>query len=296
MLRKRWRVGSTAIQTRGPYPDSPQPQNRIHGLPSGHGAHLAGLRAGASLRAAGGLCLGHGRAGTGARAATADRSCCRPRAHAAVRAERSAGMARGRAMTGAEMVPNAIMVPHGSAIMVSWNESDVQNAMPSWPWLEGCTAASRSPVSQSSVAVPGSGSRRGPSRGRRSACPGGLGIAAAPRRSSMVNLAKNATSWIVYSISDPRTGLSFYVGLTSNLKQRRLQHKSDAYLPSYHRINEIIASGMQPIFVVVAEHVDQHNALEHEHKLIMTMPWLLNRGATHRKHKRSTGVYQRDDY
>ena len=98
----------------------------------------------------------------------------------------------------------------------------------------------------------------------------------------MANLGKNATSWIVYSINDPRDGIPFYIGLTSNLRKRKHQHGTDGALPTWRRVREIIADGKRPIFVVLAEHVDQNTALEHEHELILTMPGLVNRRSTHR--------------
>lgn len=67
--------------------------------------------------------------------------------------------------------------------------------------------------------------------------------------------------YIVYSITDPRDGHVFYIGVTNNLARRVTQHlATEPGKPSAKRIRELLQSDIVPTFSVLAKHATFQDA------------------------------------
>jgi predicted GIY-YIG superfamily endonuclease len=83
----------------------------------------------------------------------------------------------------------------------------------------------------------------------------------------------------VYVIVDPRNRKPFYVGITKYLWYRFDQHRTDSGSAAWPRVNELLAAGYSPVRIHKPYRLcaDRNEALRLEHRLINSIPGLLNR-------------------
>lgn len=82
----------------------------------------------------------------------------------------------------------------------------------------------------------------------------------------------------VYGLVDPRDGKVFYVGITANrLSYRVYCHSHDPISAAWPRIQELKKLSLELGVHILAEYPSRDQAWEHEHRLIHTLPGLVNR-------------------
>ena len=86
----------------------------------------------------------------------------------------------------------------------------------------------------------------------------------------------------VYGLVDPRwcppEGLIFYVGITISPGYRLYTHRHDPCSVAWQRIREIeVLSGYETEMNILAEFANRQDAFDLEHRLICTLPNLVNR-------------------
>lgn len=70
-----------------------------------------------------------------------------------------------------------------------------------------------------------------------------------------------SSSYVVYTIADPRDGAIFYIGVTNNLARRVTRHLAvEPGKPTAKRIRELLASDFVPTFSVAARHASFQEA------------------------------------
>lgn len=87
----------------------------------------------------------------------------------------------------------------------------------------------------------------------------------------------------VYKLIDPRDNVIFYVGITARPKIRFQSHRNDRLSAAWPRIREIQNCGHECRMEIISEFSDRNSALEHEHKLISSLPELLNKDRHRRR-------------
>jgi len=84
-------------------------------------------------------------------------------------------------------------------------------------------------------------------------------------------LSKESQKFYVYTLIDPFTREPMYVGITSNIKDRKSRHyrnRNCRDIPVFNWITTLHAAGTRPIFNVVAEYNDYKTAASMERTLI----------------------------
>jgi predicted GIY-YIG superfamily endonuclease len=81
-----------------------------------------------------------------------------------------------------------------------------------------------------------------------------------------------------YGLIDPRYREVFYIGFSSNVKQRVMHHGSDSAISSYDRCREIRAAGLRPDYVVFGLFATAHEAKRLERALVHSLNGLVNKG------------------
>jgi hypothetical protein len=98
--------------------------------------------------------------------------------------------------------------------------------------------------------------------------------------------------WHLYELVDPRDGVVFYVGLTSQPSTRLKAHGHNRGGVCYARCREISAAGLAPIMNLLSEHTDKQGGLIEEANQIRSRANLINRAKPKPPSKR--GAYCRD--
>jgi predicted GIY-YIG superfamily endonuclease len=83
--------------------------------------------------------------------------------------------------------------------------------------------------------------------------------------------------WYVYLITDPTTQRALYVGMTSNMENRRVVHTSSNSGPIRRYMDALGKLKYNSQIMVVAYFDDKEAAAESERRLIAAIPNLLNK-------------------
>ena len=86
-----------------------------------------------------------------------------------------------------------------------------------------------------------------------------------------------ARIWSLYALIDPRTDRVFYVGITTNPRDRVAGHRHDPASAAYYRVKDVHAAGLKCRMKIIRVYLDKHEALDHENRLIALHPGLLNK-------------------
>jgi len=82
--------------------------------------------------------------------------------------------------------------------------------------------------------------------------------------------------YTVYGLSDPRDEAIFYVGITTNLRDRVSSHSNDRASAAFPRCRDIIESGNAVCWKILGQSDDKIEAKRVERDAILNLPGLAN--------------------
>ena len=96
-------------------------------------------------------------------------------------------------------------------------------------------------------------------------------------------------NWYVYGLIDPRDFSVFYIGISTNVKNRLANHHSDCASSAWHKCKEIKEAGLKAAHCVFAILPDKLSAKLLERALVKALPVLEN--SRNPKGMASEGLY-----
>ena len=87
--------------------------------------------------------------------------------------------------------------------------------------------------------------------------------------------------WTVYGLIDPREGSVFYIGVTTNLRNRISGHMTDPASSAYHVCCVIKSEGRSVDYCVFGKFIRKLPAKILEGRLILALPNLVNKTSFH---------------
>lgn len=79
----------------------------------------------------------------------------------------------------------------------------------------------------------------------------------------------NADCWYVYALTDPRDGISFYIGLTATPERRLGQHHSDWGSGARRKCEDLKRAGLRARLDIIATFTDRERAKDYERRCII---------------------------